>query len=67
MIPCRKRKLPAQELTNFHIFIISLPLNVTLFSKSPYLTAHVKINYKTGCIGRFPEKIQRCIQNHRDS
>ena len=28
------------KLTNFHIFIIPPPLNVTLFSKSPYLTVH---------------------------
>ena len=32
------------------IFMISFPLNVTLFSKSPYLTPHMKINYETGCI-----------------
>ena len=30
-----------------------LLLNLTLFSKSPYLTAHIKINYETGCMGRF--------------
>ena len=58
---------PAPKLTNFHIFIIPLPFNVTLSSKSPYLTAHIKINYETGCIGRFSEKTQRCIQDHRDS
>ena len=50
-----------KKLTNFHIFIIPLLLNVTLFSKSHYLTAHIKINYETGCIGRFFEKTQRCI------
>ena len=33
----------APKLTNFHIFIIPLPLNMALFSKSPYLTAHIKI------------------------
>ena len=27
-----------------------------IFSKSPYLTAHIKINYETGCIGRFSKK-----------
>ena len=32
---------------------------MTLFSKSPYLTAHIKINYETSCIGKFSEK-------HRD-
>ena len=25
-------------------------MNVTLFSKNPYLTAHMKINFETGCI-----------------
>ena len=40
-------------------FIISVPSNVTLSSKSPYLTAHTKINYETGCIGRF-------LKKHRD-
>ena len=29
-------KFPAPELTNFHIFIIDVPLNVTLFLKSRY-------------------------------
>ena len=54
-------KFPAPKLTHFHIFILPLPLNVTLFSKSPYLTAHIKINYETGCIGRFSENTQRSI------
>ena len=52
-------KFPASKLTNFHIFIIHLPLNVTLFSKSRYLTVHIKINYAPLCIGRFSGK-------HRD-
>ena len=51
-------ELPAPKLTNFHIFIIPLPLNVTLFSKSPYLTAHINVNYETSCIKRFSEKTQ---------
>ena len=42
---------------NFHIFIISLPLSVTLLSKSYYLTA---LN-KTGCIGKFFEKINKDV------
>ena len=50
------------KLTNFHIFIIPFPLNMTLFSKSPYSTAHIKINYKT----RFSAKSQSCIQDHRN-
>ena len=29
---------------------------MTLLSQSPYFTAHIKINYKTGCIGRISEK-----------
>ena len=48
-IPCRK-------IDKFHMFIIPLSLNVTLFSKSPYLTAHIKINYEAGCIRKFSEK-----------
>ena len=40
-------ELPAPKLTNFHFFIIPLPLNLTLFLKSPYLTAHIKIDYET--------------------
>ena len=52
----QRHECPAPKLTNFHIFIIPLPLNVTSFSKSPYLTAHIKINYETGCIGRISEK-----------
>ena len=35
-------------------------MNVTLVSKTPYLTAHFKINYKTGCIRKISEK-------HRDA
>ena len=49
-------EFPAPKLTNFHISIIPLPLNVILFSKSSYLTVHIKINYETGCTGRFSEK-----------
>ena len=49
-------EFPSPELTNFHIFIIPFPLNVALFSKSPYLTVHIKINYETGCMGRFLKK-----------
>ena len=49
-------EFPAPKLTSFHIFFITLSLNVTLFSKSPYLTAHIEINYETGCIGKFSEK-----------
>ena len=51
-------KFPAPKLTNFYVFIIHLSLNLTLFSKSPYLTADIKINYETGCMGRFSEKTQ---------
>ena len=32
-----------QNWRDFLIFIIPLTLNMTLFSKSPYLTAHIKI------------------------
>ena len=67
---CKKRKFPysfftlltqlyefpAPTLTYFHIVTILLPLNVTSFSKRPYFTAHIKITYETGCIGRFSKK-----------
>ena len=49
-------EFPAVKLTNFHIFIVPLPLKVTLFPSSTYLTAHFKVNYEAGCIGRFSEK-----------
>ena len=49
----QRHKLLAQKLTKFHIFIISL--RVTLFSKSPYLTAYIKL-LSNSCIGRFSEK-----------
>ena len=49
-------EFPVPKLTNFHISIITIPLNVTLFSKSPYLTTHIKTNHETGCIGSFSEK-----------
>ena len=38
------------------------PLNVT-FSKSPYLTAHLKINYEPG---RISEKVQARIQDRHN-
>ena len=60
------RKFPP-KLTICYVYINLLPLNVTLFSKDLYLTAHIKINYEAGCIGRFLEKIERYIQDHRDS
>ena len=50
------RESSAPKLTNFQIFIIPLPLNVTLFSKSLYLTAHLKINYETGAPEGFLKK-----------
>ena len=40
--------VPAPKIDKFQTFIISLLLNVALLSKSPYLTAHTKINYETG-------------------
>ena len=50
---------PAPKLVNFYIFIASPPLNVTLLSKSPYLIAHLKINYEAGCTGSFSENKTR--------
>ena len=39
---------------------------MTLFSKSPYLTAHNEINYEPGCIGRFSVG-KKGIQDHCNS
>ena len=72
---CKKGKFPysffilltqrhesfAPKLTNFHIFINPLPFNVPIFSKSPYLIAHIKIKYETGCIGRFSAKMDSFV------
>ena len=55
---------PALKLTNFNAFII--PIFLLLFSKGPYLFAHIKINYETGYIRTFSEELQICIQNHCD-
>ena len=64
MTSCEKRKFPysffivltqwhefpAPKLTNLHIFVIAVSLNVT-FLRSPYLNAQIKINYETDYIG----------------
>ena len=60
-VPC------AKLMANFQIFVIPLPVNMTLLSKSSYLTGHIKINYERGCIVRFSKKTQRCIQDHHDN
>ena len=39
-------EFPTPKLTNF--YHLSLSLKMALFSKSPYLTAHIKIIYETG-------------------
>ena len=45
------------KINNFSLFLSSFSLwKVTLLSQNPYFTAHIKINYKTGCIGRISEK-----------
>ena len=49
-------EFPPRNLAIFHTFIIPLPLKVTLFSRSTYLTAYIEINYETGRIGSFSEK-----------
>ena len=67
ILPTQWHEFPSPKLRNFHIFIVPFFLNVTLFSKNPHLTAHIKINYEAGCIGRFSEKTQKCTQDHRDS
>ena len=38
-----------------------IPCNSAL--KSSYLTARIKVNFETSCIGRFSEKLQKCIQD----
>ena len=65
----QRHEFSTRKLTNFHLFIIplSLSLSFTLFSKSSYLTANIKINYEIGFIGRSSEKPQRCIQDHHVS
>ena len=50
----------------FSYFITPFLLNVTLFSKSPDLTANIKTNDEKECIGRFSEKTQRCVHDHRN-
>ena len=40
-------------------------MRVTLFSKSPYLTAHNQIDHKTSCIGSFLKK-KKQQQQQRD-
>ena len=80
MTSCKKGKFPycifilltqwhkfPQKLRICYVYVNLLPLNVTLFSKDLYLTAHIKINYEVGCIGRLFEKIERYFQDHRDS
>ena len=44
-------------MTNLIFFIVPVPLKVTPISKSPYLTAHIKINYEVGYIGNFLKKL----------
>ena len=46
-----------------YFFITPLSLSVMLFSRSPYLTSHLKINYKTGRIEMCSEKAQAFIQD----
>ena len=38
-----------------------IPCNSAL--KSSYSTARIKVNFETSCIGRFSEKLQKCIQD----
>ena len=54
-------EFPAPKLTNFHVFIIPLPLNVALISKNLYLFTRIEINNETGCIECFSEKKNRDV------
>ena len=56
----------SQNWQNFYIFLNIFPLNLTLFSKIPYLTPRLKINYEIGCTGKFSEKSHRHIQDYRE-
>ena len=42
--------IPCPKIDKIPYFNIPLHLNVRLFSKTLYLTAHIKINYEIGCI-----------------
>ena len=55
----------APKLTNFHIFVTLLLLNMTCIAKSPHLTAHLKLN-KISCSGNCSQEAQRRIQGHRN-
>ena len=50
-------RIPCSESDKFNIFIVPLPLKVTLILKRPYFTAHIKINYEVGYIGNFLKKL----------
>ena len=39
------------KFLDFYQLSLSLSLTVVLFSKSPHLTTHIKVNYELGCIG----------------
>ena len=73
MISCEKGKFPysffilltqwhkfsTPKLTNFFYFYYPSPFEASLFSKSPYLTAHIRINYEFIALEGF-------LKNHRD-
>ena len=58
---CHEFLVPKFSVT---IFIVHLPLNMALFSKSPYLTAHIKLNYGTSRTERYSIKTSRHIYDH---
>ena len=65
LILCHESPVP--KLTNFCIFITHVPLCMTLFSKSPCRTVHIKVIFESGCTEGFSEKthILRAITKFR--
>ena len=57
MMPRNKEKF-RYSLNEIYSFSTPHPWNVTLFSKSPYLTAHLKINNEAGGTKARSEKTQ---------
>ena len=58
--------MPYRKTDKFLYFCCRSPMRVTLFSKSPYLTAHNQIDHKTSCIGSFLKKKKKQQQQQRD-
>ena len=55
--------MPYRKTDKFLYFYCRYPMRVTLFSKSPYLTAHNQIDYKNKLHWKFSEKKQQNNNN----